>query len=106
MPSWEGIHSLELLDKYPLQMLSTHSRYSFHTYGDGKDSTLNDIRDHRILIDGYYYWVMRMNPADAQAPGLTHHELVRVFNERGSVFAPLDVSPLAPQRGVHALEPL
>jgi anaerobic selenocysteine-containing dehydrogenase len=75
-------------------MLSTHSRYSFHTYGDGKDSTLNDIRDHRILIDGYYYWVMRMNPADAAARGLTQHELVRVFNDRGNVLCALDISPL------------
>jgi molybdopterin guanine dinucleotide-containing S/N-oxide reductase-like protein len=94
VPSWEGIHTRELLQKYPLQMLSTHSRYSFHTYGDGKDSTVNDIRDHRILIDGYYYWVMRMNPADAAARGLKQHELVRVFNDRASVLCALDVSPL------------
>jgi trimethylamine-N-oxide reductase (cytochrome c) len=94
VPSWEGIHTRELLQKYPLQMLSTHSRYSFHTYGDGKDSTVNDIRDHRILIDEYYYWVMRMNPADAAARGLKQHELVRVFNDRASVLCALDVSPL------------
>ena len=55
--------------KYPLQMISTHSRYSFHTYGDGKDSTINDIDDHRVLIDGYYYWVMRINPIDAEKRG-------------------------------------
>jgi trimethylamine-N-oxide reductase (cytochrome c) len=23
---------------------------------DGKDSFLNDIPDHRVLVDGYYYW--------------------------------------------------
>ena len=94
IPSWEGIHSRELMAKYPLQLISTHSRYSFHTYGDGKDSTLNDISDHRVLIDGYYYWVLRVNPEDAARRGLAHHDLVRVFNDRASVLCAIDVSPL------------
>ena len=34
---------------------------SFHTLGDGKDSVINDIRDHRVLIDGYYYWIARIS---------------------------------------------
>lgn len=92
--SWEGLANRELADKYPLQMLSTHPRYSFHTYNDGKDSTTNDIEDHRVLIDGYYYWVMRLNPADAGPRGITHHSIVRVFNDRGSVLCAADVSPL------------
>ena len=80
--------------KYPLQMISTHSRYSFHTYGDGKNSTLNDIDDHRVDVGGYYYWVMRVNSLDAKARGIKHHDLIRVFNDRGSVICAADVSPL------------
>ena len=94
IPSWEGPRSAELLKKYPLQMVSTHSRYSFHTYSDGKDSTINDIEDHRVLVDGFYYWVMRVNSSDAAKRGITHHSLLRVFNDRGSVICAADVSPL------------
>jgi len=94
IPAWEGPHAKELYEKYPLQMISTHPRYSFHTYGDGKDSVINDIDDHRIYVDGYYYWVMKVNPRDAAARGIKHHQLIRVFNDRGSVIFVADVSPL------------
>ena len=36
----------------------------------GKDSFLNNIPDHRILVDGYYYWVIRLNPEDAAKRGI------------------------------------
>lgn len=94
IPSWEGPQTKELVGKYPLQMISSHPRYSFHSFGDGKNSTINDIKDHRVLVDGYYYWVMRLNPADARARGIKHHELVRVFNDRGALICAADVSPL------------
>src|SRR5262249_15850436 len=32
-PSWEGAHSGELFARYPLQLLTPHSKYSFHTQG-------------------------------------------------------------------------
>jgi trimethylamine-N-oxide reductase (cytochrome c) len=99
IPSWEGPRTTGLIERFPLQLLTTHSRYSFHTSGDGKNSTLNDIEDHRVLVDGYYYWVLRMNDQDAAARGIAHHDLVRVFNERGSVICAVDVSPLI-ARGV------
>ena len=85
IPSWEGHHSKDLLAKYPLQLISPHPRYSFHTMGDGKDSIINDIKDHRVLIDGYYYWIVRINSIDAQARGIKNNDLVKVFNDRGAV---------------------
>jgi trimethylamine-N-oxide reductase (cytochrome c) len=85
MPSWEGTQTTELFEKYPIQLVSSHSRYSFHTLGDGKDSVINDIQDHRTLIDGYYYWIARINTADAKARGIRNGELVRLYNDRGSV---------------------
>jgi trimethylamine-N-oxide reductase (cytochrome c) len=94
IPSWEGNKTTALLSRYPVQMISTHSRFSFHTYGDGKDSTVNDIDDHRINVDGYYYWVMKINPVDAKARGITQHGLIRVFNDRSSVICAADVSPM------------
>ena len=70
IPSWEGHHTTELYAKYPLQMISPHPRYSFHTVGDGKDSSINDVKNHRMLIDGYFYWIIRINSKDAQARGI------------------------------------
>ena len=92
--AWEGPHAKELYAKYPLQMVSSHPRYSFHTYGDAKDSTVNDVIDHRVMIDGYYYWVMRINPIDAEKRGVRHNDLVRVYNDRGNAVFVADVSPL------------
>jgi trimethylamine-N-oxide reductase (cytochrome c) len=85
IPSWEGRQSAELFRRYPLMLISPHPRYSFHTQADGKDGFINDIEDHRVLIDGHYYWVARINPADARARGVSHHDLVQLFNDRGAV---------------------
>jgi len=82
--SWEGHHSPRFKD-YPLAVLSPHPRFSFHTMGDGKDSFQNDIKDHRVLIDSHYYWIMRMNKADADARGIREGDIIRAFNERGEV---------------------
>jgi len=90
--SWEGRHTTELVHKFPLQLVTSHPRYSFHTQTDGKNSFINSIEDHRIEIDGYRYWVLRMNPLDAKARGITHHSLVSVFNDRATVVCAVDVS--------------
>ncbi len=104
IPSWEGPHSGELYEKYPLQMISPHSRYSFHTMTDGKDSHINDIEDHRVKIDGYYYWVMRLNTQDAKARGISNHQLIEAFNDRGSVICAADVTERVPVGTVHSYE--
>ena len=84
-PSWEGHRTEGMVDKYPLQMITPHPRFSFHTQGDGKDSFLNNIGEHRVLIDGYYYWVMRMNPVDAAKRKIGMHDIIKVHNHRGAV---------------------
>ncbi len=82
--SWEG-HGCELQRRFPLQLITPHPRYSFHTEADGKDSFTNDISDHRMLVDGYYYWILRINREDASERQIRRGDLVRVHNERGSV---------------------
>jgi len=94
IPAWEGLHSLERAQRFPLQLITSHSRYSFHTHADGKGSFANNVADHRVLVDGHYYWLARINPADAAPRGITHHCLVKVFNDRGAVICAADVSPL------------
>jgi trimethylamine-N-oxide reductase (cytochrome c) len=85
VPSWEGPHAEGLFAKYPLQLLTPHSKYSFHTQGDGKDSFLLNIPDHRVNVGGYYYWIIRMCAADAARRGIAKHDLVKVYNDRGAV---------------------
>lgn len=94
IPSWEGAQTQALVRRFPLQLITAHSRYSFHTHSDGKGSFLNNIEDHRVLVDGHYYWLLRINPADATPRGITHHGLVKVFNDRGAVICAADVSAL------------
>jgi len=104
IPSWEGHHTTELYGKYPLQLISPHPRFSFHTMGDGKDSIVNDIKDHRVLIDGYYYWIVRINSKDAQARGIKENDLAKVFNDRGAVICAAQVTERVSPGTVHSYE--
>jgi molybdopterin guanine dinucleotide-containing S/N-oxide reductase-like protein len=102
--SWEGHHTKGLYDKYPLQMVSPHPRFSFHTMGDAKGSWLNEVKDHRVLIDGHYYWVMRLNTQDAAARGIKDGDLIRAYNDRGSVILAAQVTERLPSGTVHSYE--
>ena len=103
-PSWEGPHTEEMFERYPLQMLTPHSKYSFHTQGDGKDSFLLNIEDHRVLIDGYYYWIMRLNAEDAAERGVGKHDLVKVHNHRGAVICAALPTQRLPRGVCHGYE--
>jgi trimethylamine-N-oxide reductase (cytochrome c) len=70
---------------FPLQLLTPHPRFSFHTQGDGKDGFLNDLDEHRVLVGGNYYLILRINSDDAASRGIKRNDLVRVYNDRGSV---------------------
>ena len=104
IPSWEGHHSTELYEKYPLQLISPHPRFSFHTMGDGKDSFMNDVKDHRILIEGYYYWIVRINTKNAEKREIKENDLVKIFNDRGAVICAAQVTERVPPGTVHSYE--
>jgi len=104
IPAWEGPHSGHLARDYPLQIVSSHPRYSFHTQADGKNGAIVDIEDHRITVDGYAYWVLRMNALDAAERGLKQHGLVKVHNDRAAVICAVDISPLVARGSVKAFE--
>jgi trimethylamine-N-oxide reductase (cytochrome c) len=72
--------------------------------GDGKQSWLNDIGDHRICIDGYYYWIVRLNPRDAHVREIGGGELVTVFNDRGAVICAAQITERIPPGTVHSYE--
>lgn len=84
LPSWEG-HRSELFKKYPLQLVSPHPRFSFHTHYDKHTSWLDEIPVHRCIKDGYAWWPVRINPSDADMRGIKNGDIVRLFNDRGAV---------------------
>jgi molybdopterin guanine dinucleotide-containing S/N-oxide reductase-like protein len=84
IPSWEG-HTTELAKKYPLQLISSHVRFSFHTQHDNKIPWLDEIPVHRIKKDGYAWWPMRIHPSDAEPRGIRHGDIVKLYNDRGAV---------------------
>lgn len=104
IPSWEGHHTTELTQKFPLQLITPHPRYSFHTMGDGKHSWVNDIGDHRVLINGYRYWIVRIHPQDAEQRGIREHDLVKVFNDRGAVICAAQLTQRIRPGTVHSYE--
>ena len=104
VPAWEGPHAEELYAKYPLQLITPHPRFSFHTHSDGKEATTNDVRDHRVLVDGYYYWILRINPGDAAARKIRHHDLIKAYNDRGAVICAAQLTERVPRGVVHSYE--
>jgi molybdopterin guanine dinucleotide-containing S/N-oxide reductase-like protein len=104
VPAWEGPHAEELYGRYPLQLITPHPRHSFHTQSDGKHAAVNDVADHRVLVDGRYYWIVRMNARDAAARGLEQHQLVMVFNDRGAVICAVQLTERLPAGTVHSYE--
>ena len=103
IPSWEGHHT-DRFNNYPLAVVAPHPRFSFHTMGDGKDSFMNDIKDHRVLVDGHYYWIFRMNKRDAEKRGIEDGDIIRAYNERGSVLFAAQITERVPEGTCHCYE--
>jgi len=91
IPSWEGYDS-ELIGKYPLQLISPHPRYSFHTHHDANASWLGEISGHRVLKDGYHWRPARLSPPDAAARGIETGDIIKLYNDRGAVLCIAEVT--------------
>ena len=84
IPSWEGYDS-PLSKKYPLQLITPHPRYSYHTHYDAHCEWLADIPGHRIRKNGNNWMVVRINPQQAEERGIQNGDLIKVYNDRGVV---------------------
>jgi trimethylamine-N-oxide reductase (cytochrome c) len=83
-------------------MISPHPRYSFHTHHESNVSWLGEIRQHRVEKDGYLWHPARMNPADAAARGIFDGDIVRLYNDRGSVLCIAQVTERVRPGVVHS----
>ncbi len=100
IPSWEG-HRSELAKKYPLQMVSPHPRFSFHTHYDKHTDWLNEIPVHRIWKDNYPWWPARIHPIDANQRGIKHRDIVKLYNDRGGALCIAEVTERVKPGVVH-----
>jgi trimethylamine-N-oxide reductase (cytochrome c) len=77
--------SSERAKKYPLLCMSNHGRWRMHAQCD--DIVWNrEVETMKIRAkDGYQYEPMWINPIEAQKRGIKHHDIVKIFNERGIV---------------------
>jgi molybdopterin guanine dinucleotide-containing S/N-oxide reductase-like protein len=104
IPSWEGHETTELFKKYPLQMISPHPRFTFHTHHDTHTPWLEEIPDHRILKDGYYWRAVRVHPQDAGPRGIKDQDIIQLFNDRGTVLGIARVTERIKPGTIHCYE--
>ena len=102
IPSWEG-HTSDLAKKYPLQLISPHPRFSFHTNHD-HTPWIWDIPSHRRFKDGCYWHVIRIHPSDASARGITDGDIIKIYNDRGAVLGMAHVTERIRPGVVHSYE--
>jgi molybdopterin guanine dinucleotide-containing S/N-oxide reductase-like protein len=101
LPSWEG-HRSAIAEKYPLQLISPHPRFSFHTHYDKHASWLDDIPVHRVWRDGWAWWPARIHTRDAAARGIRHGDIVQLYNDRATVLCIAVVTERVRPGVVHA----
>ena len=92
LKSYENAEAEPALADFPLQLLTPHTRYPFHIMGDDEGCTLQDIREHRVTVNGHSYLVARVNRQDAEARGIKDDDLIRLWNLRGSVVCAAQVT--------------
>jgi trimethylamine-N-oxide reductase (cytochrome c) len=99
--SWEGYDS-DLFGKYPLQLISPHPRFTFHTHYDNHTTWLDEIPFHRVEKNGYHWWPIRINPQDARARNIQHGDIVELFNDRGSILGSAVVTERVQSGVIHS----
>ena len=80
--SWEGPHTTELFEKYPLQLISAHYKQRTHsTYGN-----VPWMKEAAPQV----VWI---NPIDAEPRGINNGDMVVVYNDRGRSRVSARVTP-------------
>jgi molybdopterin guanine dinucleotide-containing S/N-oxide reductase-like protein len=103
IPSWEG-HTSELAAKYPLQFISPHPRHSYHSHHDHKVKWLNEIPGHRKYRDGFGWQIIRIHAVDARRRSIQEDDIVRLYNDRGSVLGIAEITERVKPGVIHSYE--
>ncbi len=77
----------ERAKRYPLLVLSNHPHWRVHANHDDICWTREAPTCKVTGPDGYKYEPLWMNPKDAAARGIVNGDVVKIYNERGSVLA-------------------
>ena len=99
-PSREGPCS-PLYEKYPLQVIAPHPRFGFHTHYDQHNKWLWEVPQHRLVVDGNPYAIIRIHPKRAKERGIKSGDIVRVFNDRGEILCMAQVTLRLQENTVH-----
>ena len=46
---------------------------------------MDEVPDHRVIINGHAYMTVFINPTDAGARGIRNGDIIKVYNDRGAV---------------------
>jgi molybdopterin guanine dinucleotide-containing S/N-oxide reductase-like protein len=76
----------ERANTYPIRVVSQTNDWLHHSQYVDVPWT-REVRPYIIGFDGYAYSPIWINPVDADARGIKDGDIVRVYNERGSVLA-------------------
>jgi anaerobic dimethyl sulfoxide reductase subunit A len=79
--AWEGPED-QLKEKYPLQCIGHHTKRRVHSIFDNMN-WMEEVEPHAVWI----------NTLDAEERGVKDGELVKVFNDRGTIIIPVKVTP-------------
>jgi trimethylamine-N-oxide reductase (cytochrome c) len=70
---------------YPLLLMTNHGRWRIHAQNDDIPWTREILTCKVRGWDGYMYEPVWMHPTDAEARGIKNGDIVKMFNERGTV---------------------
>ena len=99
--SWEGFKSLSA-DNYPYGLISPHPRFDYHTHYNQHAKWLWEVPKNRVLINGNPYLVCHINAKVAERKGIKDGDVVRLFNDRGSVLCVARVTYRLNPETIHA----
>jgi anaerobic selenocysteine-containing dehydrogenase len=84
-PSHDERISSERTQKYPLLLMTNHPRWRTHAENDDISWT-REIGTCKVRgFDGYLYEPVWIHPQDAAKRGIENGDIVKLFNERGTV---------------------